>query len=468
MYITKKPKVTVYTQLSNNFNWGLYSDAERFLRREVQKFLKHNPFAEKLAKEIEGNTSAYFLDWIDHIVIPENEIDKTRLRKTGFEKIDIAAPKGLEVYRHTNAIFPPILISTSNTHELALKPENIDHLVRGLRIKIPIDGKKSSPYRRAILRKEKNHILSAVERRGTSGFIIEENKEDREAYKNALKLFSRRERFFDNDRRGILEVEKLIKDVIRTLSPARTADAFFRVERIYWERKNRTAKHQRKRHDINGLGWGNHDHHTFRSSRKNFKYLIRILEQLGFLCRERFFAGEEAGWGAQVLEHPDCNFVVFADVDITEMEKDTDFSHKGLKETKELSTIGLWIALHGESILQSGMHHVAARFNFTQLKRDLSKANIGIMEPFSDFPFLKQAFTEGEFWKVEKKRLDTLQKKGIITSEQYKAFLQNGAIGSHLENIQRRQGFKGFNQDSVTAIIQAVDPRNKRKTNEAA
>ena len=276
-----------------------------------------------------------------------------------------------------------------------------------------------------------------------------------------MKLFSKRERRFDNDRRGILEVEKLIKDMIRTLSPARTADAFFRAERIYWERKNRVAKHQRKRHDQNGLGWGNHDHHTFRSSRKNFKYLIRILEKLGFLCRERFFAGEKAGWGAQVLEHPDCNFVVFADVDITEMEKDTDFSHKGLKETKKLGTIGLWIALHGESILQSGMHHMAARFNFTQLKRDLSKANIGIMQPFSDFPFLKQAFTEGEFWKVEKKRLDTLQKKGTITSEQYKRFLKNGAIGSHLENIQRRQGFKGFNQDSITAIIQAVDPRKQ-------
>jgi len=461
MYTIKKPKVTFYSQFNDNFDWGLYSDAERLLKRELQKFLRQIPLANKLAKQIEVNTSAYFLDWIDHIVIPENEIDKTKLKKTGFEKIDIPASKDVEVYKHTKTIFPPILISTSNIHELALKPENIDHLVRGLRIKIPIEGKKSSPYRRAILRKEKNHILSAVERRGTSGFIIEENKEDREAYKNALKLFSRRERFFDNDRRGILEVEKLIKNVIRTLSPARTADAFFRAERVYWERKNRTAKHQRKRHDTNGLGWGNHDHHTFRSSRKNFTYLIRIFEKLGFLCRERFFAGEISGWGAQILEHPDCNFVVFADVDITEMEKDTDFSHKGLNETKKLGAIGLWIALHGESILQSGMHHMAARFNFKQLKRDLNKANIGIMEPFSDFTFLKQAFTEGEFWKVEKKRLDILQKKEMITAEQYKMFLQNGAIGSHLENIQRRQGFKGFNQDSVTAIIQAVDPRKQ-------
>lgn len=463
MYTIKKPGVAVYSQLNNNFDWGLYSDAEKILKREVKKFLRHNPFAEKLAKEIEENTSTDFLDWIDHIIIPGNEIDITKLKYSGFEKIDTAALKGIEIYKHTKTIFPSILISKSNIYELALKPENIDHFVRGLRIKISIEGKKFSPYRRAILRKEKNHILSAVERRGTNGFIIEENKRNREAYKNALKLFSRRERKFDNDRIGILEAEELIKKVIRTLSPARSADAFFRAERLYWERRNRIAKHQRKRHDINGLGWGNHDHHTFRSSRKNFKYLIRLLEKLGFLCRERFFAGEEAGWGAQVLEHPDCNFVVFADVDITDYEKDTDFSHKGLKETKKHGTVGLWIALHGESILQSGMHHMAARFNFTQLKRDLAKTDMGIMKPFSDFSFLKQAFTDGEFWKVEKKRLDTLQKKGIITSEQYKTFLQNGAIGSHLENIQRRQGYKGFNQDSVTAIIQAVDPRKQEE-----
>jgi hypothetical protein len=34
-----------------------------------------------------------------------------------------------------------------------------------------------------------------------------------------------------------------------------------------------------------------------------------------------------------------------------------------------------------------------------------------------------------------------------------------GAIGSHLENLQRKGGFKGFNQKSVSVIIQATDPR---------
>ena len=38
-------------------------------------------------------------------------------------------------------------------------------------------------------------------------------------------------------------------------------------------------------------------------------------------------------------------------------------------------------------------------------------------------------------------------------------FLREGAIGSHLENLQRREGYKGFNQQAVSAIIAATDPR---------
>ena len=37
--------------------------------------------------------------------------------------------------------------------------------------------------------------------------------------------------------------------------------------------------------------------------------------------------------------------------------------------------------------------------------------------------------------------------------------LREGTIGSHLENLERREGFKGFNQQAVSAIISATDPR---------
>jgi hypothetical protein len=39
--------------------------------------------------------------------------------------------------------------------------------------------------------------------------------------------------------------------------------------------------------------------------------------------------------------------------------------------------------------------------------------------------------------------------------------VSDGAIGSHLENLQRKAGFKGFNQQSVSVSIQATDPRKQ-------
>jgi len=86
-------------------------------------------------------------------------------------------------------------------------------------------------------------------------------------------------------------------------------------------------------------------------------------------------------------------------------------------------------------------------------------AGVQTMKPFSDFAFLKQAFTEGERWPVSQARADRLLQQGSIDEKHHQTFLAEGAIGSHLENLQRKGGFKGFNQKSVSVIIQATDPR---------
>ena len=49
--------------------------------------------------------------------------------------------------------------------------------------------------------------------------------------------------------------------------------------------------------DAARLGWANHDHHTFRCSRRYFPDLVRFMENLGLAKRERVYAGAEAGWG---------------------------------------------------------------------------------------------------------------------------------------------------------------------------
>ena len=58
-----------------------------------------------------------------------------------------------------------------------------------------------------------------------------------------------------------------------------------------------------------------------------------------------------------------------------------------------------------------------------------------------------------------RRRLDRARERGTLDDAQHARFLAEGAIGSHLEDLQRRDGYKGFNQQAVGAIVAAVDPR---------
>jgi hypothetical protein len=68
-----------------------------------------------------------------------------------------------------------------------------------------------------------------------------------------------------------------------------------------------------------------------------------------------------------VLEQPTAGIVIFADVDLSPDELLIDFAHDPLPERAELGTVGLWCALHGESFLEAGMHHLECTFDFAAL-----------------------------------------------------------------------------------------------------
>jgi hypothetical protein len=277
-----------------------------------------------------------------------------------------------------------------------------------------------------------------------------------------LELFRTRRREFapDADDEAFAYTSGLVDDAIAQVGVDIACDLFFAAEREYWQRRNRAAQVQKARQDRLGLGWANHDHHTYRCSRENFTKLIAIQEKLGLVARERFYAGREAGWGAQVMEQPVTGIVTFNDVDLSPEELYQDFAHEPLAPRDRLGTVGLWCALHGDSMLQAGMHHLEAQFDFEALRKQLEdEAAVKTMKPFTDFPHLRQAFTEGERWKVRPERIERLLTKGLITADQARQFRENGALGSHLENLERNDGFKGFNQTGVSEIIAATDPR---------
>jgi hypothetical protein len=321
-------------------------------------------------------------------------------------------------------------------------------------------GKPMGPYRWAEVHSDGPATLAAIERHGHAGLFAERQAKLDDVAEISEQFRLRDRQSFADEEEAWLNLETMVANAIDKLGRDLACDVLFAAERDYWQTRNAAARWQKGRQDLLGFGWANHDHHTYRCSRRNFKRLVALWEQLGFFCRERFSPGKLAGWGAQVMEQPVCGLVTFNDVDIDPEELLGDFAHDGLDDRTELKTVGLWCALHGDSLFEAGMHHLECTFDFEKLQQQMEeRAGITTMKKFSDFPHLKQAFTEGERWKPAEDRLARCLELGQITEHQAEDFRTRGALGSHLENLERNDGFKGFNQEGVTEIIQATDPR---------
>lgn len=454
----------ITTELANplqNFHWTPQPQAEELAIELVDKFLVHCPFASALARRMHDETGTRFFDWIDYIVCKASPDLIGRLMDAAF--VNKPAIGASHRYVHEGGMFPTIVLQSAGPVRAAIKVESVADFLVGNQIAPvePIKGSPLSPLRMACVSRSHDAELWIVERHGNRGYEAPDCSADHSMHVlRRAEEFRLRPRRFANDADGFAAAGKLIDHAITDLGVDLTCDLFFAAEREYWQGRNHAAQVQKARQDKLGLGWANHDHHTYRSSRRHFASLIAVFEKLGFHCRERFYAGREAGWGAQVLEQPKAGVVIFADVDLSPDELFEDFSHQPLPERIQLGTVGLWCALHGEAFLEAGMHHLECQFDFEALRQQLeAHESVRTMKPFTDFPYLRQAFTEGERWPVREERIAALLSANQITLDQARQFRENGAIGSHLENLERNQGFKGFNQTGVSEIISDTDPR---------
>ncbi len=449
------------------FDWPLANDAEALLRRHIATFLTQNSFARQLAERMRAETGTDFFEWVDHLVLSPSE--KNALPETGFVlDQDAETPDGEAVYENPQATLPRVLLRAGERQSpsvIALRPEFVADFIAAHNLSAEIEGEPLSRYRRAVISEENGTRLEAVERHAYRGFVPAAlNAAHLRGIVRAKELWHTRRRLFSSDAEGFRVANEILDQSLQLVGRDLSCQFFFDSERAYWESRNRAAQIQKRRQDQLGLGWGNHDHHTFRCSREHFVDLNEFLLKLGFQKRERYYAGAEAGWGAQISEQSTVGIVVFADVDLMPEEIQIDFSTQKLPAAPRLGTVGLWVGLHGESFLEAGMHHLEARFDFNLLRDQLKGCGINTMKPFSDFEFLRQAFTEGERWQVRRERAERVLSAKLITQQQFDQFIKEGAIGSHLENLQRHGGFKGFNQKSVSVVIAATDPRKSHFT----
>jgi hypothetical protein len=469
------------------FLWRRHPEAEDYVTERLSAFTLALPAAASLEREMVARTGSHLFDWLDHLVLAAGDRPRGELRDLGFQQEDVPSAPGNEVWRHPNTMLPPILLCPGPSEPgtpltAGIQVEDVafflmTHHLSAATSRVPsaaIEGTPAAPYRRALAWQQAGRALWVVERRGHPGFLPVEMPPDYPAQLlRAYERWATRPRLFDDERAGMEHTLALARSLCADVGTGTAAWIVLAAERAHWQTRNQAGQVQKARQDSLGLGWTNHDHHTFRSSRRNFDLLIQILETLGFRSRERFYAGAEAGWGAQVLEHPAWRPApagIFADVDLSPDEVAGDFAHEPLPERysaadgeggQDLGTVGLWCALHGESMLGAGLHHLAARLDFDRATEDLAGRGVEMMRPFSDFSYLRQAFTRGERWDVAPGRLARLAAlaPGQIDEAQRQRFLEKGAVGSHLENIQRAEGFKGFNQQTVSDIIRRTDPR---------
>lgn len=443
--------------------WSPCADAAQLIQDTLDHFTRQSPSLHNLSQRMLLETGTRLFDWIDHLVLAD-ESKAQQLAAVGYTQESNGQDRNdtsgaSHVWSHAKALLPRVLVSSNYMPAVAIKVESVvDFLAAHGLTDVEISGDPETSVRMACPWREGGHEVWVVERHGDLSLSVTA-AENIPAILEWRERFRLRKRDFPTSEAGFAHALELIDEAVTALGVHRACDLFFAAEREYWQHRNRAGREQKARQDRLGLGWANHDHHTYRSSRTHFTRLVECLEHLGFRTRERFYGGSEAGWGAQVLEQPVCGVTIFADVDLSAEEVAGDFAHDGLAPRDKLGTVGLWCALHGEAFLEAGMHHLECQFDFDAARQQLASVNVETMPPFTDFDYLKQAFTKGEIWTVSPQRIDAALAAGYINEAQAERFRRDGAVGSHLEILQRDEGYKGFNQTGISEIITRTDPR---------
>jgi hypothetical protein len=431
--------------------WQMHPRAQELVSSVVGTALQECPAAQDFAAHLLKTAGIRLADTLDHVVFEDVSLQLS-LQRNGWQEISSG------VLRHDNGLFPDFVRGAGL--QVAFRAESLETFIAVHRSSGAVQGPQFGPYRRVCAFERGATSFWAVERNGHVTYDMPSVSPARiRSARLCLQAFRSRRRQFDSVAQGLAHTELLVDAAVAALGQHWACDLFLRAEREYWMQRCDAGRFQYSRQCAAGVGWVNIDHHTYDSSREHFAPTVRILEKLGYICRELFYAGAQAGWGSQILEQPVLRSTIFADIDLAPDELDLDFAHLPIEPLPKMRRAGIWCGMHGESMLEAGLNHVAGMYDQNQLRAQLSACGVRMMAPFSSFPELYQELTEGQWWPVDPVRVDCLQQAGHLAQDEAEDFRLRGAIGSHLENLERNQGYKGFNQPGIDGVLRIIDPR---------
>lgn len=443
-------------------DWQPQPDAEATFRGWLAERLARNEAAAAFAQALHEGSAIRLRDLVDHVVFADHAT-RDAIGAAGWSEAEPG------VWRNPRGMFPPFLAGEAET--VWLRVESVERFASAHHLTAPIEGEPLAALRR-VLAFPGATAFGVLERNGSPAFApLADDPAERRIARITLQRFRARRRQFDTVEKGLAYTEALVDAAIADLgSPHRACALWLMAEREYWQMRCHAAQVQKARQDALGVGWANIDHHTYDSSRAHYQHTIAILEKLGYELREMLYAGDMAGWGSQVLEQPVIGSTIFADVDLAPHEVDLDFAHEPLPPLERHRRAGILCALHGESILEQGLNHVACFYDQKAMRAQMGALGIRMMPPFSDMPHLYQELTFGDWAPVDPARVDALEAAGHLPAEEAERIRAEGAIITHLENIERNDGYKGFNKPGIDGVLQKLDPRRygKLKAEQAA
>ncbi|TDP61256.1 hypothetical protein [Roseateles toxinivorans] len=431
--------------------WLVQPNSEAFLVNFLSQALQESPAAAGLAGQLLEGAGVRLRDIVDFVQFCSPALTDD-LAAAGWS----LSPSGH--WENRQGLFPPFVPGARTT--IWLRVESLSQFLAARGLQVEIEGDAHGTLRRARVFSEGPISFGVVERNGHAGFDVPVLSDAQIRFARMhSQSFRARRRQFDAVEDGLRHTETLVDEAVQDLGPHWACSLWLSAEREYWLSRCSTGRLQKARQDALGIGWANIDHHTYDASRQHFRHTIRILEKLGYQLREMLYAGELAGWGSQVLEQPVIGSTIFADVDLAPEELTIDFAHDVLPPLIRHRRAGLLSALLGESILEAGLNHVAGLFDQRKLREQLQARQVRLMSPFSDMPHLYQELTDGDWVAVDPRRVDALEAAGHLSAANAEQLRQQGSIGTHLENIERNDGFKGFNREGIDSVLRKLDPR---------